>query len=324
MLGDDDSRVSTREIVDAHGIDLELLQRVQRTIGLPRVDDPDAAVHPRADAEVAAYVKDFVDLGFEPDDLVSVVRVLAEGLSHAAEVMRHTALAVLLEPGITELEIAKRAQEMTTRVRPLLGPWIEDMLFMHLRHQMQTEAVTAGERAAGSELPGARDVCVAFADLVGFTQLGERVAPEELEHLANQLADHAREVAVVPVRLIKTIGDAVMFVSADAAPLVEAVVGLVEVVAADAGFPPLRAGIASGTAVSRAGDWFGSPVNLASRVTGVARPGSILVTEPVRLALGDDGFGWSFAGARRLKGVAGEVKLFRARSAGQAGVGSAK
>ena len=67
--------------------------------------------------------------------------------------------------------------------------------------------------------------------------------------------------------------------------------------------------------MSRAGDWFGSPVNLASRVTGVARPGTVLVAEPTREAIGDsDRFTWSFAGARHLKGIKGDVKLFRARS----------
>ncbi len=67
-------------------------------------------------------------------------------------------------------------------------------------------------------------------------------------------------------------------------------------------------------AVSRAGDWFGSPVNVASRVTGVARPGTVLVADSVRDALGDDaGYQWAFAGPRRLKGIKGIIKLFRVR-----------
>ena len=51
-------------------------------------------------------------------------------------------------------------------------------------------------------MPGARTVEVAFADLVGFTRLGEIVPPEELEQLANRLTDAARDVAVAPVRFI--------------------------------------------------------------------------------------------------------------------------
>ena len=94
------------------------------------------------------------------------------------------------------------------------------------------------------------------------------------------------------------------------------VVGLALVAAAEKydDFPQLKVGLASGSAVSRAGDWFGSPVNVASRVTGVARPGAVLVTESARDAIASaDGFDWSVAGARHLKGVKGEVQLYRIR-----------
>jgi len=65
-----------------------------------------------------------------------------------------------------------------------------------------------------------------------------------------------------------------------------------------------------------AGDWFGSPVNLASRLTSVARPGAVLVAEAARREIGDDlRFRWSSAGAKRLKNIAGEVRVYRARRA---------
>ena len=314
VIGDDGTYMSAREISESYDIDLDLLQRVQRAIGLSRVDDPDAVVHMRADGVAATYAQRFIEMGLNPDNIVLVVRVLAEGLAHAAEVMRYTALASILRPGATELEIAKGSHALVTQIKPLLGPMIEDMLFMHLRHAMETEAVNASERAAGKPLAGARQVAVAFADLVGFTRLGEEVPPEELGQLANRLADLARDTAVPPVRFIKTIGDAVMFVCTDPAPLLDAVLKLVEITDGDNDFPRLRAGIASGSAVSRAGDWFGSPVNLASRVTAVARPGTALAAESTRDELGDGaGFSWSYAGARHLKGIKGEVKLFRAR-----------
>jgi len=314
LMGDDGDYVSTREISEAVGIDLDLLQRVQRAIGLVRVDDPDAAVHLRADGAAAAHAREFVELGIQPDQVVQVVRVLAEGLSHAAQVMRYTALSTILQPGASELEIAQGSHALVTRLAPLLGPMIEDMLLMQLRHMMETEAVNASERAAGAPLPGARHITAAFADLVGFTQLGEEVPPEELGQLANRLADVARDVAAPPVRFVKTIGDAAMFVCTRPAPLLDAVLKLVDITDSDNDFPRLRAGIAAGDAVSRAGDWFGSPVNIASRVTAVARPGAVLAAESVREELGDSaGFSWSFAGARHLKGIKGEVKLYRAR-----------
>jgi adenylate cyclase len=316
VLGDDGVYVSARETSEKMGIDLEVLERIQRAMGLPRVDDPDAAVHKRADAEAAALAQNFIELGMAPDQIAQITRTLTEGLSRAAEVMRFAALASILDPVATELDIAKNSEALLRAVDPMLGPMIHEMLRLQLRHQMETEAITAAERAEGQRLPGARLVTIAFADLVGFTSLGEVVPPEELEQLAHRLADLAREVAVPPVRFIKIIGDEVMLVSSDPVPLLDAVMDLVDATDGDDDFPRLRAGVATGMAVSRAGDWFGSPVNLASRVTGAARPGSILVSESTRDAIGDDEhFTWSFAGARHLKNIKSEVKLFRSRRA---------
>jgi adenylate cyclase len=86
---------------------------------------------------------------------------------------------------------------------------------------------------------------------------------------------------------------------------------LVEAVEA-ADLPVLRAGIAYGPTLIRAGDFYGNSVNLASRVTGIARPGSVLCTEEVRNAAADQ-FAWSNAGRHRLKGIDDPVPLFRAR-----------
>ncbi len=191
---------------------------------------------------------------------------------------------------------------------------IEDLLLLQLRHGFETDAVSVTERAAGL-VPGAREVAVAFADLVGFTQLGEALPAEELERVASRLGDLARDVVVAPVRFIKTIGDAVMFVCPDPLALLNAVLDLMEAAAGEE-YPRLRAGIAYGSAVNRAGDWFGSPVNVASRITGAARPDAVLVAESVHSAIGEtDAIKWSFAGARQLRGVPGQVPLYRARRA---------
>ncbi len=302
------------------GVDLDVLQRIQQAMGLPRVDDPDAAVYMRADAEAAAFTRKFIELGMEPDQLVQVTRMLAEGLLRTADVMRYAVLASVLDPTATELEIAKNSEAFLREVVPMLAPMIDEVLRLQLRHLMETEAVNATERAQGQRVPGARLVTIAFADLVGFTRLGEVVAPEDLEQLSHRLADLARDVAVPPVRFIKTIGDEVMLVSPDPVALLDAVMDLVDATERDNDFPSLRAGVATGMAVSRAGDWFGSPVNLASRVTGAARPGSVLVSESTRNAIGDDErFTWSFAGARQLKNITLDVGLFRARRAAAEG-----
>jgi adenylate cyclase len=115
------------------------------------------------------------------------------------------------------------------------------------------------------------------------------------------------------VRLVKLIGDAVMLVSPDPAPLLDAVLALVDAAAAEGeGFPQLRAGVALGAARERDGDVYGHAVNVASRLTAIARPGSVLADEHVHDALGER-VAWSFAGERRVRGLADDVRLFRAR-----------
>lgn len=314
LIGDDGTYVSAREISESTGVDLDQLQRLHRAIGLPWMDDPDAPAQMLADASIAMHARRFIEAGIDAEQALQTARVLADGLAHTAEFMRFTVLSAIGEPGVTELEIAQRSRDMVAGLAPLLGPFVQDMLMVQLRHQLDIDAVTASERMAGAPLPGARQITVAFADLVGFTRLGEMVPPEELVQLAERLTVLGREIAVPPVRFIKTIGDAVMFVCPEPGPLVDAVLRLVEAAQADDSLPRLRAGVAAGEAVSRVGDWFGSPVNTASRITGVARPGTVLVAEPVRVALAESAaFQWSFAGGRHLKGIKSEVNLFRVR-----------
>ena len=92
--------------------------------------------------------------------------------------------------------------------------------------------------------------------------------------------------------------------------MVRAALELVEGSATDADGELLRAGLAAGEALPRAGDWYGRPVNLASRLTAFARRGRAVAASEVRAA-SQDGFAWSFAGRRRFKGVSGQVDVFR-------------
>jgi adenylate cyclase len=189
-------------------------------------------------------------------------------------------------------------------------------LSQHLRNMVQGEVAGQAERATG-RLPGARDQTVAFADLVGFTRLGEQIAPEDLGSVAERLFTIARDVVAPPVRLVKTIGDAVMLTAPEPAPLVGAALALVaasdaESAGGDGGFPQVRVGLAHGPTVARGGDVFGRAVNLASRVTTIARAGSVLATREVRDAARED-YRWSSAHARRIKGLPEPVPLYRAR-----------
>ena len=247
--------------------------------------------------------------------MVDVTRVLGRGLAQSAEAMRSLVLEMVLSPGATELELARRYAGAVESVMPLLGPMMEQMTRLHLRHAVRTEVISAAERQAGA-LPGAREINVAFADLVGFTRLGEELPPDELGGVADRLEVMTGDLLVPPVRLVKTIGDAVMLVSPEAEPLVATSLGLLEASDAEGeGFPQLRVGVASGPALSRAGDWYGRPVNIASRVVQIARAGSVLGTREIRDAA-PESYRWSSAGARTIKGVPDPVRLYRARRLG--------
>jgi adenylate cyclase len=317
VMGDDGVYVSTREMVHATGIDLELLQGMQRAAGLPRIDDPDAAVLPRADVEVATRAKYLLDFGVDPDDMLAIVRVFAEGLRRGAAMMREPTFKAFAKPGASEVDVAESADALAQAVIPSLNRMVEGLLMLQVRHMFEGEGITAAERATG-RLPGARQVAVAFADLAGFTRLGEMLPPEDLQRVAGRLGELAHDVAVPPVSFVKTIGDAVMFVSTDTDKLIAALLDLIDLAAAH-DLPQLRVGVATGLAVSRAGDWFGSPVNIASRVTGLARVGTVVVTASARKTVGTAaGLVWSPAGAQHLRGVPGRVRLYRvSRASGQ-------
>jgi adenylate cyclase len=304
-------RYSTREVGERTGVRPEFIMALRRANGLP-VPSLDAVVCSEADIDAANTARQFLEAGVTEEQQLAVVRVLGRGLAQAADVMRSTVLELVLEPGASEAEFARAYAERVDALMPLVGPMLEQMVRLHLRHTVRTEAISAAERSAGV-LPGARDVTVGFADLVGFTRLGEEVAPDELGRVAERLVEMAGEHLRGDVRLVKTIGDAAMLVSPDPPTLLAVALDLVD--AADAegqDFPQLRVGVASGPALNRAGDWYGRPVNIASRVTAIARPGSVLATRDVRDAA-NAAYRWSSAGARSLKGVEGPVRLYRAR-----------
>jgi len=306
-------RYTTREVSERADVPPEFVMALRRANGLP-VPDIDALVCSETDIQGAILARKFLDAGVTEEQQLAVVRVLGRGLAQAAEVMRATVLELVLEPGASEAELARRIAERIEGFMPLVGPMLEQMTRQHLRHMVRTEAINAVERADGT-LPGAREVTVAFADLVGFTRLGEEVDAGELGRVAQRLVGLTVEHLRGEVRLVKTIGDAAMLVSPDPSALLEVSLDLVE--AADAegeDFPQLRIGLASGAALSRAGDWYGRPVNIASRITTIARPGSVLATREVRDA-GGNGYRWSSAGARSLKGVDEPVRLYRVRRA---------
>ncbi|WP_354702336.1 pH-sensitive adenylate cyclase [Paraconexibacter sp. AEG42_29] len=308
-------RFTEAEVASRAGVTPEFLRALERANGLRTDAAQGAADSPQftdIDVQAATIAQGYMAAGLSEEQVLTVARVIGRGFTQIAEHMRQITFELVVRPGLTELELAQNYRAAAEALVPSLGPLLETTLRLHLRQAVGSEVLTAQERTTG-DLPGAREVVVAFADLVGFTRMGEEVPPAVLGDVAGRLEDMAGEVIDAPVRVVKTIGDAVLLVSTDAPAMVEAALRLVEVAAAEGeDFPQLRVGIASGLAVNRSGDWFGAPVNLASRVTGVARAGSVLATNEVADAV-PDGVEWSLAGAKRLKNVASEVRVQRAR-----------
>jgi adenylate cyclase len=197
-------------------------------------------------------------------------------------------------------------------LEPLAGPALQLVLNRRLREQIREAVIGRAELESG-RLPGAQPVVVSFVDIVGFTELGEQVPADELGAVIRDFEARVESVVRPPVRLVKTIGDAAMLVAPEPESLLDAALELVESSREDPDAPALRAGVASGEALQRAGDWYGRPVNLASRLTSFARRGSVVATDEVRQAA--PGYRYSFAGNRRFKGLTGEVAVYRVRRA---------
>jgi adenylate cyclase len=307
-------KYTTTEVAQMANVDPDLLKALRRAHGLP-LPEEDAVEFTDVDLASAETARNFTDLGLTQEQMVATTRVLGRSLATAAEAMRAVALETVLEPGTTELELAQRYAAQVHAILPLVGPMIVQMLSQHLRNMVQSEMVGAAERLAG-QLPGARDQAVAFADLVGFTRLGEEIAPEDLGSVAERLFSITREVVEPPVRLVKTIGDAVLLTAPEPDALIRTALALVDASDAESQqsgeFPQVRVGLAYGSTVARGGDVFGRAVNLASRVTTIARAGSVLATREVRDATRDR-YAWSSARARRIKGLPEPVPLYRAR-----------
>jgi adenylate cyclase len=305
------ARYTAAQIAERSGVSEGFLHAVLRAMGLP-IRDADEAAYTESDLEVVQLTNVVRAAGVTDAEILDLLRALGRGLAQAAETMRALPLRIVLEPDLSEHDLAQRYASVTSQLSPVLTPLISGLLNLHLRQMAQSEAISAAERRDG-HLPGSRDVAICFADLVGFTRLGEEVPPEELGGLAVRLEGLAADVVEPPVKLVKTIGDAAMLSSLEPEPLLDAALTLLDAADAQGGdFPQLRAGVAIGPALSRAGDWFGQPVNLASRITAIARPGSLLAEREVR-ELAPEAYRWSYVGERRLRGIRGPVPLFRAR-----------
>jgi adenylate cyclase len=305
------AQYTLRQIAAQTGLDLRFLRELMRASGLALPADDERVFGP-GDLALIKLTASYRELGLADEDLLEVARILARGLAPVATTMGEIALKLALRPHAGEEELAMRFTEVVAQLVPMLEPLLGETIRLHLRNIALTELVSAAELSAGA-LPSAREVGVCFADLVGFTRAGEQLDLEQLGEIAERLEQIADRTVQPPVRLVKTLGDGVMLVSGELSPLLDAALSLVESAEEEMELPRLRAGVAYGPALTRAADWYGRPVNLASRLSEVARPGSVLAHDAVREAIRNGRFAWSFAGPRKLKGIREPVRLYRVR-----------
>jgi adenylate cyclase len=308
-------RYTVSELAEESGLERKFLERLLQALGAP-LPGEDERLFTDTDLEGAKRAKAFLDAGLPESGVLETSRIIGISMANLAEANVDLVGEVFTQPGVDERELAMRYAAAARTMEPLLGETLLNAYHLHLRERIRQAVITEAELAEG-RVSGADEMTIAFADLVGFTRLGESLEIEQIGDVTRRLFELASEATRPPVRLVKMIGDAAMFASHDSDPLLEAVVDLVESAGTDE-LPPLRAGVARGQALGRGGDYYGRPVNLAARITNFARPDSVVVDQAVKDSIAQANgrpFDFSFAGKRRFKGIQGEVPVHRVRRA---------
>ena len=287
------------ELASRAGVDLDVARQLWAAMGFV-ASEPGVATF--TDADLAALAKVNRTLSTHPADVVvQQTRVLSSLLARVADVVAETMsgdIAALRESGMNDTEVAATtiADTQLLDTSGLIDYLFRRQLVTALAHQL---TVTAGDERV--EAP----ITVFFADLVGYTALSQELGDAELAHLVTRFQSVAFEViGSGGGRVVKTLGDEVMVVCDDPSAATAMACRLVQLCAEDADLPELRVGLAHGPVLAIANDYFGTTVNLASRLTSIARPGTILASDTVHDAVPElDGGRWARLRVRRIKGI---------------------
>lgn len=277
--------LTLREAAARLGADADLLRRVWRTFGLPD-HGLDAEVLTEADVEA---MQTFLDVRafLGEETALAVARVAGSSVARITEAessaMRMAMDAIDVSRSGSEV-VTARAYDQVTRLVPRIGQMLDALHRQHLEAtRVHFEQVDIGDRAAFR--------CgVGFADLSGFTALARQLPLPVLSQVLSVFEDAATEtVQARGGRIVKFLGDAVMWVSADPGDLVAIAHALATHPLAAAEGIEVRAGVAYGRVLAQDGDYFGTPVNLASRLVATADAGQVLAAGELVEVVGD---GW--------------------------------
>jgi adenylate cyclase len=298
-------RFSARELAARRGLTVEQVLALSLAAGLPPLDADDP-VYTESDAVIFSTFGTASAL-FGEAATRRFVRVVGSSLARIAEgavsLFQVNVEGPLRASGGTDLDLAEenvRAIESLGQVREML-----QVLFMrHMERAISWLRLSRPRRSVDTV-----QLAVGFVDLVGFTPLAHRLSPSELALVIERFEETAYDVATArDGRVVKLIGDEVMFVTSEASAACDIALTLFERFADDPAVTP-RGGLAFGDLLLRGGDYYGPVVNLAARVAEIAVPNELLATTELAESVGAAPFRLEPAGRRLLKGLDEPVAL---------------
>jgi len=300
------ARITMRDAAERAGVPIELARQVRRTAGLGEPGLDEAVFFDEDIATLRLFAAAASLFGVE--SALQFTRVAGAALASIADAAmtnfgRDAGPRLDAENG-GELARAQ-AVEMATLVLFDDVPATLATLFIH-----HCEAAVRRVAVAGSV--DTSDMTVGFLDLVGSTVLGEHLPANNLGAVISDFEQHATElVSATDGRVVKMIGDEVMFVTTDADAACVLALELAEWVERHGVLGHLRGGLAAGNLVRGYGDYYGPIVNTAARAANVAKPGSILVTAAVRDRTSRHALSFEPVGEHQLRGIDKPVALFQ-------------
>jgi adenylate cyclase len=297
--------MTLEEAAKESGLSVHDVRRLTRAAGLPD-PEPGARVFTEGFVALAAGMST-VAVVFGEETVDQLVRVLGSAMARVADAVV-SAFVVNVGPAAQRQDPVglglARANVEASALLPLVAPALDTLFRQHLLTRQRM--VLADTDAVGYET---QDLVVGFVDVVGSTELGEQLSISELGAVLSSF-EHVTTDTVTSSggRVVKLIGDEIMYTAADSLSACTVALDLVEAFRNHPIVPPVRAGLAGGQVMLRDGDVFGPVVNLAARAVKVARPGEVIATSGVAI---DAGLRHESCGGHLLKGIAGQVELYR-------------
>ena len=287
------------EVAELAGMTLDEARRFWRALGFPDVDEDEVAFTSH-DLNALTTMQGLIHFGVTDIELaVQTTRVAGQSMARIAESSPESLQTQDDSNRLAELYALTGGATIDGRSRLLDYVW---------RRHLQAAARRRTVRVAGDT---SDYLVVGFADLVGFTALSQQLSDAALADVVSRFEELAYDtVAGAGGRVVKMIGDEVMFVTSDPAAAAEIGLTISECSAEDEHLSDVRVGLACGEVLALEGDYYGPVVNLASRVVNIARPGSVLVDAEMHDALGKvDGVTMRAVRPRYLKDI-GRVPLW--------------